>query len=102
VETIRLAELADENSMIVGKEFANLEILGPAIIVPLDSFVFDACAFDGTFDTTFHAIEPGTRLNGVIGLRQVTFQGCRFQRVGVWAIPAVIHQFGQDFLRGEQ
>lgn len=88
--------------MIIGKEFENVELLGPAIVVPLDSFIFDSCTFDGTFETTFRAVPPGTRLNGVIGLRQVTFRGCRFRRVGLWAIPPVIDQFGRDFLRDEQ
>lgn len=100
MEIVRIAQLADDStSMIEGQQFENVEIRGPAILVPLDNIVFSNCSFDGTFDTVFRALPEGTVLQGVIGLRGVAFRGCQFRNVGIWGPDALIQEFGLDFLQ---
>jgi hypothetical protein len=103
MEIVRIAQLADDStSMIEGRQFENVEIRGPAILVPLDNNVFADCTFDGTFESVFRAVPDGTVLVGVIGLRAVAFRGCRFRNVGIWGPEELIQQAGQAFLRGPE
>jgi hypothetical protein len=100
---VRIAQLADDStSMIEGRQFENVEIRGPAILVPLDNVAFEGCSFDGSFEVVFRSFPEGTVVMGVIGLRGVAFRGCRFRNVGIWGPEPLIQQFGRDFLRDSE
>lgn len=100
LEIVRIAQLADDStSLIEGRSFENVEIRGPAILVPLDNIAFVGCSFDGSFDAVFHSFPEGTVVIGVIGLRGVSFRGCQFRNVGIWGPEPLIQKFGQEFLK---
>jgi len=91
-EVVRLPELADRRSLIENHQFEDCEVLGPAILVPLDHVDFGDVAFDAALDAVFYEIEGDRGMTGVIGLRRVSFRACRLRNVGVMATHEVIEK----------
>lgn len=81
-EVIRLAEIADRRSLIENADFEDCEIHGPAVALPLAGGEISGCSFDGPVDAVFWEIAPERSYVGVIGMKNVSFRGCRFRNVG--------------------
>jgi hypothetical protein len=93
-QVVRLCERASEGPlpMIDGVEFEDCEILGPAIVVPLDTVAFESSSFDGPPEAWLWEVPPDRPLVGVIGLTNVRFYKCRFRHVGIAAPAEIIEQ----------
>jgi TIR domain len=116
-ESIRIHELLQgDSNLIENREFQDCEIIGPALIFPMDC-TFDHCGWGGDPDAILWEIplrrvteirsngseasfyEP-TRKIGAIAVRNCTFRHCRFRGIGVAGPPALIQTFRQGV--GEQ
>ena len=97
METVRIAELADERGIIEGREFTDALILGPAMLTR------STARRSTTTPSRGRSRRRSTRrrsrtIAGVIGLRNVAFTGCTFRVIGIMAPPEVIARFGGDVL----
>jgi hypothetical protein len=92
-EVIRLAEVADRNSLIEDMEFDDCELLGPAIVAPLDHVEIDGASFDAPPDALLIEVAEDRLVVGVIGLRRVKIHNCRIRNVGIIGTPASIAEF---------
>jgi hypothetical protein len=87
---IKIADLADSRSLIEDRKFEGAEILGPAVLAPLEGVHIANSTFGGTFDSVFREVPEGQALTGVVGLRRVVFDGCRFINIGFVGTPEFI------------
>jgi hypothetical protein len=96
---VRIADLADERSIVSDVILEDCEIRGPGMLTPIGPLELSHCKFDGTFDSLFFEVEEGRTVIGVIGLERVAFRRCDFKNVGFIAAHDFIQKFGQDLLR---
>jgi hypothetical protein len=76
---VRLADEVDAESWINNRTFERSLIAGPAVILPVEKVTFERTGFQGTPDSIFIEIPVGKQVQGVVGLRNVTFTECVFQ-----------------------
>ena len=82
---VKIADLVDSRSLVEDRKFEDCEILGPAVLAPLNSVHFLNSSFDGTFGGIFREVPEGQLLVGVIGLQRVVFDRCKFTNIGIVA-----------------
>ncbi len=80
---IKIADLADSRSLVEDKRFEDCEILGPAVIAPLEGVHFLNSSFGGNFESVFREVPQGLPLIGVVALRRVIFDRCQFTNIGI-------------------
>jgi hypothetical protein len=99
-EIVQIAQEANRRSMIENRRWVGALILGPAVLAPLDAVQITNSSFDAPPDAVFIAIEDNRPVVGVIGLRNVVFDDCQFQQVGIAGTPASIASFRQGMEEG--
>ena len=84
-EIVRLADLTVNTLVLDDLTFSNCQIIGPAVIVPLDEVSIVRCGWDTPdFNTLFWEITPDrAAVIGAIGLTRCTFSACNFISVGI-------------------
>jgi len=80
---VKIADLADSRSLVEDRRFEDCEILGPAVLAPLEGVHFLSGSFDGPFEAVFREVPEGTPIRGVVGLRRVIFDRCTFTNIGI-------------------
>jgi hypothetical protein len=90
---VRIAEQVDADSWIVDQTFEQALILGPAVILPAEKATFIRSGFVGPPETVFIEIPVGKQVQGVVGLRNVTFVDCVFQDCAIIGTADMIKQF---------
>lgn len=95
---VKIADLADSHSVVQDRKFEDCQILGPAVLAPLEGVHFLNSGFDGTFDSIFREVPEGQMLIGVVGLQRVIFDRCQFTNIGIVATRQFIELAGQAFL----
>lgn len=94
-ETLQPALLADSNSMIANRTFDGDTLVGPAVIVLLEDVKLDGITFETDADALFIVIPQGSRVVGVIGLKNVELRNCTFQNIAIAGTPEDIARFRQ-------
>ncbi|MGI9284350.1 MAG: TIR domain-containing protein [Pseudomonadales bacterium] len=86
-KVIRIAEFAQETSVIAGRLFEDTTIRGPAVLLLLEHCSFIDCIFGmaGDIESIFWKPTDTNRAFhvGTIGLSRVTFRRCSFEGVGI-------------------
>lgn len=101
-QLIRIADLVVTSDVIEDSYFENVELVGPAVLIPLEDAFIRGCNFDAPDpDALFWAIDDDREdVLGAIGLRRSTFLRCRFSRVGLAAkradLPTLRRGFGLE------
>jgi hypothetical protein len=91
---MRISDLAVTDDFIDGITFENCQIVGPAVLLPLENCTFRSNTFEGDEEAILWELRPPrTRVLGVIALRSCVFVGCRFTRIGIAGPPELIAQF---------
>lgn len=85
----RLTDEADAESWVIDRTFEDSLILGPAVVT-LEEVVFIRCAFVGPADSMLIEIPAGQRVQGIVGLRNVTFTDCVFQDIAFLGTAAAL------------
>src|SRR5439155_21010616 len=98
VETIRLIDYADANSMVTNQSFVDALILGPVVVAPISDVAFGG-TWEGNPDAIFIEIPDGRYVFGIIGLSNVTFDRCVFRNVGIAGTPETIAKLRKGFMR---
>jgi hypothetical protein len=84
---VRPSDLTVTTDVIENVTFENCTVQGPAVLVPLEGVNILQSRWDGDLSAIIWPIPPSRdRVIGVVGVRNVTFTGCRFERVGL-AVP---------------
>jgi hypothetical protein len=96
-EVVRLAELAAKSSSIEDVEFDDCELLGPAVVAPLENLTIDGSNFDAPPEALFIEVEDGRYVVGVIALRNVTIRNCRIRNVAILGTRESIAAFRSGF-----
>lgn len=99
-KVVRIAQDVDVRSLITNTRYVDCEILGPAILAPLDTVNFQDSNFDAPAEAIFYTVDPDRPAVGVIGLMNVEFRECRFKNVGIIAIADVITKFRSGMGQG--
>lgn len=83
-QTVRITDLAVIEDKIEGKVFSNCQIVGPAILAPMNS-TLSGCVFDvvNNDPESVLIIVPDRWLVGAIAIVRCEFYGCRFSRIGL-------------------
>lgn len=84
-EAVRLADLTVNTDRITGVSFENCQILGPAVILPVQNTQISYSGFDGPDPDSLFWVIPDSRqyvIGAVILIGCRIFQ-CRFVNVGV-------------------
>ncbi len=82
-KVIKLTDEADADAWVVDRVFERAIILGPAVMLPFEKVVFERVGFTGTVDAMLIEIPAGKAVQGVVGLRSVTFIDCIFQDIAI-------------------
>ncbi len=95
---VRLADLTVTTDVLEGLTFENCTVQGPAVLVPLDDVSFLHSSWDGNLTSIIWTI-AATRdhVIGAVAVRNVTFTGCRFERVGLAVPEAQVDQVIRGF-----
>lgn len=95
---IRITDLVVVEDVLRDVTFMNCEVVGPAVLAPLDGTTISGCSFDTEGESQLFWLVPSTRRSviGAIGLLRVGFYSCRFRRIGL----AVPEDRLADFRRG--
>ncbi len=81
---IHISQLAVTSDVIKDATFTNCLVTGPAVLLPMADTHLRGCQWDGSPDGLFWPIETGRQsVIGAIALQGCTFEGCRFQRIGL-------------------
>src|ERR1017187_7348708 len=97
---ITLADEASAAGWVEDREFDRAIILGPAVILPAEKVGFIRTALSGIPESLFIEIPEGKPVQGVIGLRNVTFTDCRFQDIAIIGTPDAIREFREGLEPG--
>jgi len=100
-EVIRIAELAGDEGIIEGLEFTDCVIKGPAVLVLQGRSSLSKNDFEGEIDAILWEI-PQRRRNviGAILVKDSTFEGCTFMKVGVAGSPSFIRKMRKNLEAG--
>jgi hypothetical protein len=92
-EVVRLSSLAVTRDVIQNVDFVNCEIVGPAVISPMNcSFI--GTVFEGPIEAMILEVGEGTPvLIGTIVMFDCTFVNCRLRRVGFTATKDFVEAF---------
>lgn len=84
-EVVRLADLTVNTDKIVKRRFENCQIIGPAVIVPLDGTSISHCSWDAPGPDAILWLVPRERsfVIGAIGVIACEFFKCKFVSVGI-------------------
>jgi hypothetical protein len=94
---VKIADLADSRSLIEDRKFEDCEILGPAVLAPLEGVHFLNSQFEGPFESVFREVPEGVSLRGVVGLRRVIFDRCEFTNIGIVGTEDFIQMAARGF-----
>jgi hypothetical protein len=82
--SVRVVQLAESTDLIQGFQFFDCDIIGPAVLAVLDHVTLAHNTFDGDMESVLWEVpHTRTRVLGAIGIRDCTFQDCRFHRIGL-------------------
>ena len=81
--------------IIMDRIFKNCTLVGPAVILFADSCEVHGSRFDVGLDVLLIDIAANRRLSGVIIFDRCTFDGCRFEGLGIAITPAQREIFEQ-------
>jgi|SRR5215211_2462745 len=98
-QIVRLADLTVMEDIITDVRFEQCEIVGPAVVAPLEGVTMRNSRFDAPDSDALFWIVPSSRevVIGAIGLVRVEFFSCKFSRVGL-AIPEhKLEEYKQGF-----
>jgi hypothetical protein len=95
---VRLTDEVDAESWVTNRTFERSLIAGPAIILPVEKVVFERSGFQGTPDSIFIEIPAGKQVQGVVGLRNVTFTDCIFQDCAIIGAADDLRMFRESLL----
>ncbi|HLM86924.1 MAG TPA: hypothetical protein VK272_12125 [Solirubrobacteraceae bacterium] len=87
---VTLFNEADEDAWVLNREFEDSMILGPAVIAPFEAVTFEDITISGSLDAALIEIPTGKTLQGVIGLRHVTFRRCWLMDIAIIGPPGII------------
>jgi len=91
-DIVRIAELTVNTSMLIGYEFTNCRIVGPAVLVPLGNTSLQHIDFNGSLDAIFWEILPERQeVLGGVGVQDCLFSSCRMDDIGI-AGPASLRE----------
>ena len=81
---ITIAALAADTEILQDMEFTDCVLVGPAVLLMLDDVHIADSSLEGPdLDALFWEIQPGrSRVVGAIAIRNCSFVGCTFQRIG--------------------
>jgi hypothetical protein len=98
-DTVRITDLVVTDDFIEDVRFENCQIIGPAVLAPLQGCTFYACEFDSQGPDELFWIIPPERSSfiGAIGLLRVEFYACRFQRIGLAVPKIMVEEFRSGF-----
>jgi len=85
--------------LIEDHEFVDCEIVGPAIVVPLDHVNINNVHFDAPPDALFYEVPPERTMVGVIGLRRVSIENCRMRQIGLMGTAESVAKLKQGLVR---
>ena len=80
---VQIAQEADWQGLIENRRFEGALILGPAVLAPLDNVSFSNCVFDAPPEALFVEVNEGRPAVGMVVLRNLVFEKCRFQNVAL-------------------
>jgi hypothetical protein len=93
----------DVDGTLRGKHFRNCDIIGPAILLPIQTVVFTGILFDIADDTMESIIwlpnPAATRVVGAIGVDCCKFEGGRFTNIGFTGTAEVLSALRKIRLR---
>lgn len=80
---------------IIGQEFEDCEIHGPAVIVPDGTNVFDECTWEAarSIESLLWEVPAGKTVVGALALTRCTFRRCKFRGVGIAGAKPLIDAF---------
>jgi hypothetical protein len=92
-EDVRLAELAGDDGVIEGVHFKDCLVKGPAVLVVQGDFSLVDNEIEGDPDAFLWEVpEHRTRVIGAILVKDSTFEGCTFRKVGLAGPPEIIER----------
>jgi hypothetical protein len=84
-QALKVADVVDHRSnLLAGATFERCELQGPAVLLPLQNYVFSVCDFS---EDAFWAVPRGSRVEGVIGVDNCRFERCTFPGIGILGTP---------------
>ena len=90
---VYIAELCrgHDLALLANHDFEDCEIIGPAVLLPLDRFQMYDCDLGGSAMGVLWELPPQrSEIIGAIGLKDCSFRNCRFRGVGFAGHPEVI------------
>ena|ERR1700722_12133995 len=100
-KVVTLFNETDEEAWVIDRVFEDSIILGPSVLALFENVIFDGVAISGDPEAALIEIPPGKNLQGIIGLRNVTFRRCWFQDIAIIGPPEVIQQFRETLQIGQ-
>jgi aspartate carbamoyltransferase regulatory subunit len=83
--TVRLADEVGDGVIIEGKTYENCVIDGPAIILLISNIEMSDIDLGGEPDHVLIEMPENREVIGIIGLQNVAFRRCTFNRIGIMA-----------------
>lgn len=92
-EIVRLPDLAIASDILEGLTFKNCMVVGPAVIAPVGALNLSDMVFSASIEEML-ILAPETRVlpKGVIGIKDCSFEGCRFDRLSIMADEPVLER----------
>jgi hypothetical protein len=82
---ISIAAQVDVTGLLENRTFERTLIQGPAVLLALGGVAVSNSTYSGDAESLFIEVPEGRQVQGVIALRNVTFNWCRFVNVAVMA-----------------
>jgi hypothetical protein len=92
-EVVQIAQEANPRSLIENRHWDGALILGPAIVAPLNDVQITNSSFNAPPEALFVEVEEHRPIVGFVGLRNVSFNDCVFQNVGIAGTREAIETF---------
>jgi hypothetical protein len=95
-ESIRLAQIADDEAAIEEASFTDCDVLGPAVVIMDDTTVSDS-RWSGIPESVFWEMPEGREVMGALRLYRCRFERCTFRNIGIVAIAGDVAQMRAEF-----
>ena len=96
-EIVNLAsDVIDARGYVEDRDFERALILGPAVLTFIENVRFVNSSFAGDPDSLFIEVPQGRRIQGVVALRNVRFQDCRFENIAFIGTPEVVARLRKE------
>lgn len=93
MDTLVLAEEADEKSEIKDRHFKDAILVGPAVLAPMQKVQMQNVKFEVPRNALFIEVPATQRMSGVIGLKHVTFENCTFRNIALIGLSKTINEY---------